>query len=192
MPKSVDDQVYHLLGWSQDKIKRTRTCDKLEAVSKFISQTPVLKESIVNCTPVIPAQKFIEKDKPKEEERKPKENKEISCKQNNLQKVLEIQRKNIKSLRDRLITKESFFTFLDETEDISALSESIAHDVQLLSKFNENEQKILGDIKNKIEMKKRLVGILNHRDEFDQDRKQVEAASFKIEETIKELAKMLD
>ena len=61
-----------------------------------------------------------------------------------------------------------------------------------LIKFNDNEKKIHEDIRNKIEMKKKLVDILNHRDEFDQDTKHVEAASFKIEETIRELAKMLD
>ena len=191
MSKSVDEQVHHLLGWSQDRIKRTRACDKLEAVTKFISQTPLLKETIVNCTPVIHVPKFIEKDHPKEDERTSKEKKEVSCKQQNLQKVLEIQRKNTKSLQDRLVKKESFLTLLDETEDINALRGSIAHDVQLLSKFNDNEKKILEDIRNKIEMKKKLVDILNHRDEFDQDTKHVEALSFKIEETIKELVQIL-
>ena len=198
---SLDRQVAELLGWPSEKIKRTRTIDKLEAISQ-ISFTP-LKENVINCTPIIvPTQKINNTNyaKPKSvdvAQRKNDTPRVILPKNNdidvqNLRTIIDTRRGQNERLQQRLLLKENMLACLTESDDIAVLNLSISHDVKLLKKIQEQEQSTINEIKHRIEVKQKLIDVLKYSEEFDIDNDDaIKNGVLKIEASVKLLSTLL-
>ena len=198
---SLDHQVAELLGWPIEKIKRTRTIEKLEAISQF-SFTP-LKENVINCTPIIvPTQKINNTNyaKPKSvdvAQRKNDTPRVILPKNNdidvqNLRTIIDTRRGQNERLQQRLLLKENMLVCLTESDDIAVLNLSISHDVKLLKKIQEQEQSTINEIKHRIEVKQKLIDVLKYSEEFDIDNDDaIKNGVLKIEASVKLLSTLL-
>ena len=198
---SLDHQVAELLGWPIEKIKRTRTIEKLEAISQF-SFTP-LKENVINCTPIIvPTQKINNTNyaKPKSvdvAQRKNDTPRVILPKNNdidvqNLRTIIDTRRGQNERLQQRLLLKENMLVCLTESDDIAVLNLAISHDVKLLKKIQEQEQSTINEIKHRIEVKQKLIDVLKYSEEFDIDNDDaIKNGVLKIEASVKLLSTLL-
>ena len=198
---SLDRQVAELLGWPSEKIKRTRTIEKLEAISQ-ISFAP-LKETVINCTPIIVQTQKINNTnyaKPKSvdvAQRKNDTPRVILPKNNdidvqNLRTIIDTRRGQNARLQQRLLLKENMLACLIESDDIDVLNLSISHDVKLLKKIQEQEQSTINEIKHRIEVKQKLIDVLKYSEEFDIDNDDaIKNGVLKIEASVNLLSTLL-